>query len=142
MRPGWAVSSVARDAQRGFCVAGSAAVLAALLLSGCAANYVPVSGGAVDETQIEADRAACEAEAKQHDPLADTALSFLGGAAWGAAEGVGIGLIHSGIGTGEGAAVGAGVGAVAGLIYGIAAGNQDVEEAMTRCMRGRGYEIH
>jgi len=141
MMPGWAVSSVACDARRRFCVAGSAAVLAALLLSGCAASYVPVAGGAVDETQLERDRAACEAEAKQRDPLADTALSFLGAAAWGAAEGVGIGLIHSGVGTGEGAAVGAGVGAVAGLIYGIAAGNQDVEAVMEGCMRRKGYRV-
>jgi len=118
-----------------------APVVAAAFLAACSSTFTPPPGEAFDEARIERDRAACEAVAAQENPLADTGLSFLGGAVWGAASGASFGLIHGGVGTGEGAAVGAGVGAVAGLIYGIAAGNQDVENAMSHCMTARGYRF-
>lgn len=111
------------------------------LLAACSSTYAPPPGKAEDQAQLERDRADCEAVAARRDPLADTALGFLGGAFWGAASGASFGSTRGGVGAGEAAAVGAAAGAVLGTVYGAVAGNQDVEDAMDRCMEGRGYRI-
>lgn len=111
------------------------------LLAACSSTYAPPPGKGEDQARLERDRADCEAVAARRDPLADTALGFLGGAFWGAASGASFGSTSGGVGAGEAAAVGAAAGAVLGMFYGAVAGNQDVEDAMDRCMEGKGYRI-
>ena len=114
-------------------------IVGALGLAACASDYAPEDGQPVDQARLDRDVTACEAQSAAKDPLAGTALGFLGGALWGAAEGAYAGAIAGD--AGKGAIIGVGAGAVLGTIYGTVAGNGDVADARDACMRGRGYQV-
>jgi hypothetical protein len=136
----------------------ASALLAALMLSGCASSSEPPrpsivaypAKGQSAELQSK-DANECQVWAKSqtgYDPATDTAkgagIGLALGAVTGAAAGAAIGAASGG-GAGTGAAIGAVVGGVggsaAGAGYGYKRNRDGYNQAYAACMQGRGYTV-
>lgn len=112
---------------------------AALMLSGCAQNFVAgyepiIDTKGTDASQYAKDLADCRGFAVKNDPATKAAQGAVAGAAIGALFGLAIG---GGRFAGYGAGVGAAEGGVAGGVSAVVGQQQIVK----RCMAGRGYNV-
>jgi len=134
----------------------SSAVLASLLLAGCASStpqpsvaVYPAKGQSADQQTRDTNE--CQTWAKQqsgYDPTTETAkgagvgavIGAVGGAAVGAAVGA-----ATGTGAGRGAATGAVLGGVGGAVgggaYQYSKTKEGYDRAYAACMEGRGYTV-
>ncbi len=132
----------------------SSAVLAMLMLAGCASSSqpsaaYPMKGQGADQQARDTNE--CGTWAKQQsgfDPATETAkgagvglvLGAVGGAALGAAVGA-----ATGTGAGRGAATGAVIGGVGGAVgggaYQYSKTKDGYDNAYAACMQGRGYSV-
>jgi hypothetical protein len=105
-------------------------VAAGLMLQACVSDTAFLRDGNVppDPHQLETDASSC----RDFGPLL---VGFLGGAAYGGAQGAMIGVATGG--PGPAAAIGAGVGAVIGFVAGAVVSADG--EAFDRCMAEKGY---
>jgi len=116
--------------------------VALLALSGCAQTYNPViDTQGHDSARYQQDLAECRQYASQVDPVGTTAVGAVTGAAAGAALGAITGALVPGVSAGRGAALGAATGGVVGLGAGAYEGTTGQRQALTNCMRGRGYNV-
>jgi len=131
------------------------ALLAALLLPGCAAT-VPVNPyqrptlvdpARTDMVRYEHDYYQCVQLANQTDAQQSSAANAAAGAVAGAVLGAVVGAIigaafnDAGTGAAYGAALGGVDGGVAGAAGGYTTARVDQETALRNCLRGRGYYI-
>jgi outer membrane lipoprotein SlyB len=110
------------------------ALPAALLLSACASRGPIVDTQGVDMARYQQDLSQCETYAAQVSTGAEAGKGAVGGAVVGAA----IGAI---IGNSTTVARGAGVGGVAGGARGAARGENEKDQVVKNCLRGRGYRV-
>lgn len=109
-------------------------ILCVLAVAGCARDKVIVDKQGVDMARYEQDKAECETYAEEVSTGKKAAGSAVGGAVIGAA----IGAILGNSGT-----VGrlAGVGGVVGGAKGAAKGENEKDQVLRNCLRGRGYKV-
>lgn len=105
-----------------------------LAIAGCARDKVIVDKQGVDMTRYEQDKAECETYADE----VSTGKKAGGGAVAGAVVGAAIGAI---LGDSGMVARSAGVGAVAGGAKGTAKGENEKDQVLKNCLRGRGYKV-
>lgn len=112
----------------------SMVVASALLLSGCARERVIVDTKGANMTRYEQDRAECESYANQ----VSTTRKAAKGAGVGAAISAAVGAIF-----GNSRTVGqsAGAGGVVGGARGAISGEQEKDQVLRNCLRGRGYRV-
>jgi outer membrane lipoprotein SlyB len=107
-------------------------LIAAVLAAGCSAHPDPiVDTKGVNMATYERDLAEC----KQYGAQIQPAKGVAKGAAAGAAVGAAVGAINHDVG--EGAAVGA----VSGGASSAVKADEDRQDVVKRCMRGRGYKV-
>jgi len=111
----------------------AAALIAIVMLGGCAADYAPRGSAPIAAEVYQADLDSCRS-AVAAAQTAHGAEGFLVGALVGAAHGAAIGA-HRG-GADVGAIVGASVGAVAGFVQGL---GWSRGASVTSCMYTKGY---
>lgn len=111
-----------------------ASVLIALLLSACASKRVIVDTKGVNMSRYEQDRAECEAYASQ----VNTGTEVVKSGGFGAAIGAALAAIF---GNSRDVARGAGAGGVVGGARGAVKGENEKEQVLRNCLRGRGYRV-
>ena len=109
------------------------AVFGVLALMGCG-NKVIVDPQGLDQASYERDLAECETYADE----VSTGQKAGAGAVIGAAIGAAIGAI---LGNTSAVARSAGVGAVVGGAQGTAKGENEKDQVLRNCLRGRGYKV-
>jgi outer membrane lipoprotein SlyB len=109
-------------------------VAAAPGLAGCASRGPIVDTQGVDMARYQQDLSQCESYAAQVSTGAEAGKGAVGGAVVGAA----IGAI---VGNSTTVARGAGVGGVAGGARGAARGENEKDQVVKNCLRGRGYRV-
>jgi hypothetical protein len=111
--------------------------LAALLLTGCAASYVPTGAAPASGPGYESEVALCREQAYQQLDADKTLAAAAAGVLLGAAHGALAGVVSGA--AGEGALIGAAAGLVVGAAIGAVSDDADFTRAVDACMRGRGY---
>jgi hypothetical protein len=109
----------------------------ALLLAGCAADYVPNGAAPASGPGYEAEVALCREQAHQKLDAERTLAGAAGGLLLGAAHGALAGALSGA--AGQGAWIGAAAGLVVGAAVGAVAEDQDFTYAVDTCMSERGY---
>ena len=109
-------------------------LLVSVLISACASNRVIVDTKGVDAAAYERDRSKCESYAAQVNTGGQVARS----AGFGAAVGAAIAAIFGNSGD---VARGAGAGGVLGGAKGAVKGDNEKEQVLRNCLRGRGYRV-
>ena len=112
------------------------ALALAAAVGGCTTtDEIIIDKKGVDMARYAADKAECEAYARE----VRTGEKAVRGAASGAVVGGAVGAIVGD--SSEAAARGAGVGAVTGGARGISQGEREEVQVVKRCLRGRGYRV-
>lgn len=112
----------------------SALLLAVLALAACASRNVIVDTQGADMSRYAQDRRECESYAAQVDTGGQVARS----AGFGALVGAAIGAIF---GNSKTVVRSAGAGGVTGGAQGAIRGDQEKEQVLRNCLRGRGYRV-
>lgn len=105
-----------------------------MVLAGCASQNVIVDTKGVDLSRYEQDRRECESYASQVSTGTQAAKS----AGFGAAVGAALAAIFGNSGD---VARGAGAGGVVGGAKGAVKGENEKEQVLRNCLRGRGYRV-
>jgi hypothetical protein len=111
-----------------------APLLALLLLSACASDRVIVDTQGANMARYEQDRRECEAYAGQ----VSTGTAVAKGAGFGAVVGAALGAIF---GDSRAVAQSAAGGGVVGGAKGAVQGENEKEQVLRNCLRGRGYRV-
>ena len=106
----------------------------ALASTGCARDRVIVDTQGTNMARYERDLAECEAYTEQVSTTAKAAK----GAGFGAAIGAALGAIF---GNSRSVAQSAGAGGVVGGARGAVQGEQEKDQVLRNCLRGRGYRV-
>lgn len=122
----------------------AAITAAAMLMAGCAQNYVQTFEPVIDrkgvsEAAYARDLSECRSYAVREDPANKAMEQALAGALVGAALGAAVGSVYGNAGYGAG--VGAGYGAVGGGVNGAVTGMRAQQLIVSRCMARRGYAV-
>lgn len=109
-------------------------LLLGLLLAGCASHKIIIDKEGVNMSKYEQDLATCREYADEVSTGEEVGKGALGGAVIGGA----VGAI---LGGRRGAETLGGVGAVTGAARGGAHGEQEKDQVVKNCLRGRGYRV-
>ena len=111
-----------------------ALLLVFAMVAGCASKNVIVDTKGVDMSRYQQDRSECESYSTQVSTGTQAAKS----AGFGAAVGAAIGAIF---GNSRTVVRSAGAGGVAGGAQGALKGENEKEQVLRNCLRGRGYRV-